>query len=334
MLIFDWRKPVIAAVLLLMPLGAMADRIVMKNGDVITGNISLVNDDEVLIEPGYADEFAVDTAEIATVEIDDEFEVELADGTKTGGRITLDADGRQILLTDGSAMPLSLADIAAASEPDAYFEWGAKVDLSSTINSGNTDSRNTILYSEGNVRHGDHRHYGNLTFRREETNNDSTKEQDLFNYAYNWMFNEPWYMGGTFSFERDPIRELDHRYTFGLIAGRDLFDDANRFLTFSFGVGFSDEKIGGISESGAVGLWHLRYEQTLWGGVDFFHNQNFTWQFYGVDNAIYKTNTGFRVDLLDDLYASVSLRYDYESEPAESASKDDSTLQLGLGYSF
>ena len=141
-------------------------------------------------------------------------------------------------------------------------------------------------------------------------------------------------MGGSLTFERDPIRELEHRYTAGLIFGRDIFDDAKKFLTFSVGVGYSDEEIGGVSESGAVGLWTLRYEHEFWSGVDFFHNQNFTQQFYGVDNLILKTNTGFRFDIIDDLYANISLRYDYETEPAAGASEDDSTLQFGIGYSF
>lgn len=311
------------------------DRIVMKNGDVITGNVSLIDGDDVFIEPSYADEFAVDLSEVATIEIDEAFEVELADKTRTDAAIlTLNDAGEQVLIIDGVERPVSLAEIAEATEPEAYFDWGANVDLNATYNDGNTDSRNTLLFAQGNMKVGDHRHFGDLTFRREEQNGVSVKEQDLLNYAYNWLFNDPWYIGGSFSWERDPIRELEHRYTAGLLVGRDIFDDATKFLTFSVGVGYSDEEIGGVSESGAVGLWNLRYEHAFWDGVDFFHTQNFTQQFYGLDNLILKTNTGFRFDIIDDLYANVSLRYDYETEPAAGASKDDSTLQFGIGYKF
>ena len=37
----------------------------------------------------------------------------------------------------------------------------------------------------------------------------SSKVQDLLRYSYNWMFNDPWFLGASASFERDPIRELD-----------------------------------------------------------------------------------------------------------------------------
>lgn len=311
------------------------DRLVMKNGDVITGNVSLIDGDDVYIEPSYADEFAVSLADVETIELDEPFEVELADETTSdAATLTLNSAGEQVLVIDGVERPVSLGEIAEASEPEAYFDWGANVDWNTTINDGNTDSRNTLLFAQGNMKVGDHRHFGDLTFRREEQNGVRTKEQDLLNYAYNWFFNDPWYVGGSFSWERDPIRELDHRYTAGLIVGRDIFDDATKFLTFSIGVGYSDEEIGGVSESGAVGLWNLRYEHAFWDGVDFFHNQNFSQQFYGNDNLILKTNTGFRFDIINDLYANVSLRYDYETEPAAGASKDDSTFQFGIGYSF
>jgi putative salt-induced outer membrane protein YdiY len=307
----------------------------MKNGDVITGNVSLIDGEDVFIEPSYADEFAVDLAKVATVELAEAFEVELTDDTKSdAAMLTINQLGDQVLIIDGVERPVSLTDIAEAAEPEDYFDWGANVDWNTTINQGNTDSRNTLIFAKGNVKFGDHRHFSDLTFRREEVDGLQTVEQDLLNYFYNWVFSDPWYSGVSFSWERDPIRELDYRYTTGLLIGRDIFDDATRFLTAFAGVGYSDEEIGGITESGAVAFWRLRYEHALWDGVDFFHRQDFTQQFYGEENLILKTTTGFKFDIIDDLYTNISYRYDYETEPAEGASKDDSTLQVGIGYEF
>lgn len=333
------RTPLIVILAMLLSsvtgLALAQDRIVMKNGDVITGNISLVDGDDVYIEPSYADEFAVSLAEVVTIEVDESFEVELADGTKIeAATLSVNDAGEQVLLVDGAPRPFTLAEIAEAKEPDPYFDWSANVDLNASYNSGNTDSENTLIFGAGTMKVGDHRHYGDLTFRNEERDGVRTQEQTLFNYTYNWLVKDPWFVGAGLTYERDPIRELDYRYTAGLVVGRDIFDDAVKFLTLSVGVGYSDEELGGITESGAVGLWNLRYEHTFWDGVDFYHIQNFTQQFYGQDNLILKTTTGFRFDLIDDLYANVALRYDYETEPAEGRSEDDSTLQVGLGYAF
>ncbi|KAA9130547.1 DUF481 domain-containing protein [Marinihelvus fidelis] len=320
---------------LVLPLSAVAnDRLVMKNGDTITGEISKIVDDEVWIDPGYADEFAVDIAEVVSVHTDQPFEIELPNEEIVNGQIELTDAGEQVVIIDGTARPVSLADIARAEEPEPYYDWSATVNFNATDNSGNTDSYNTLLYGAGMFKHGDHRHTGDLTFAREEIDGNQTKDQDLLNYNYNWLFADPWYMGGSFTYERDPVRELDHRYTAGLIFGRDIFDTSSRFLSISIGLGYSDEEIGGVSTSGSVGLWKLNYTQAMWSGIDFFHNDSVTYQFYDNNNTIIKTNTGFMFDLWGDLYANLSFRYDYETEPAPGVENYDSTLAVGLGYDF
>ncbi len=329
--------PVVAVVLLLLlpRVGLADDQIVMKNGDVITGNVSIITDEEVVIEPSYSGAFAVDVAEVASIELEEAFEIELANDTRLEGRLALDELGRQVIVApDGTERPVLLSQLAEATEPEAYFDWSLKADLNASYNSGNTDSENTLFFVDGGIKWGEHRHRADFTLRDESVNGETTQEQALLNYGYNWIFADPWFMGGSFTYERDPVRDLDYRYTAGLIFGRDIFDDATKYLGISLGPGYSQEKLGGNTEGGAVGLWSLRYEHKLLTWVNFFHTQAFTWQFYGNDNSIYKTNTGLSFDLIADLYFNVSLRYDYESEPAEGRSEDDSTLVFGVGYTF
>jgi putative salt-induced outer membrane protein YdiY len=311
-----------------------ADRVVMKNGDVITGDVSLIDGSDVYIDPSYADKFAVSLAEVATIELDESLQVELADKTVEQATLKVNAAGEQVIVVDGAERPFSLTDIAEAKAPEPYFNWSALADLNASYNSGNTDSQNTLLYAQGTINVGEQQHYANFTLRDEETNGVKTQDQTLFNYAYSWYFNEPWYIGGSATYERDPVRELTYRYTLGAVVGRNLIENSTTFLTFSVGAGYSDEEIGGVKESGTVGLFAMRYEQSYTDWMTFYLNNNTTQQFYGNNNLIIKTVTGVRFDLVGDLYANVGLRYDYETEPAPGNTKDDSTLQVGLGYKF
>jgi hypothetical protein len=321
---------------LLLPGMSVADQLIMKNGDVITGSISKISDGEVYIEPSYADEFAVALDEVAAIENDKILEIEMKDGTEIEAQFAGVSDaGEQIVLVGGSPMNVVLLDLEEAEKPPEWYDRVSHAELNTTINSGNTDSKNTLVFADTRLKLGDHRHLGDLTVRRDETDGVQTKKQDLFRYEYNWMFSEPWYTGVTGAYERDPIRELDHRYSIGAIIGRDLIDNAHQFMTFSAGVGWSEEKISGVSESGAVGLWRLIYEHDFLGGdLSFFHNDTISYQFYDVNNTILKTNTGFRYDIIDDIYASLSLRYDYETDPAADANKSDTTLVIGIGAEF
>mgnify|MGYP001812281143 FL=1 len=324
----------VTAFLLTGPL--LADQLVMKNGDIITGNISKIEDDEVYIEPAYADEFKVKLAEVVSIEAEQTFEIELDDGSNVDASFAHGEDGMQTLIIDGEPRDIPMEELTLATEPEKYYDRTSHIDANLTFNSGNTDSRNNLFYADTSLKIGDHRHQGDLTFRRDETDGISTKKQDLFNYSYNWFFSEPWYMGGTVSYERDPIRELDHRYNVGLIFGRDIFNDANRFLTISLGAGWSEtEYFSTGADSGANGLWNLQYTQDFFGNdFEFYHNHNIDYQFYGENNMIFKSNTGFRFDVYKDVYLNSSLRYDYESEPAQGAENEDATFVFGVGAKF
>lgn len=320
---------------LLMSGFANADQIHMKNGDVITGNVTKIEDGDLYIEPSYADEFAVDLSEVVSVEADRVYEIELKDGEMVDAQFATGADGQQALVIDGNPQSVTLTDLAAASEPEEWYDRTSHVDVNMTWNSGNTDSRNNLIFADTRLKLGDHRHLGEITFRRDETDGTSTKKQDLLKYSYNWLFNDPWFVGATASYERDPIKLLDHRYTVGATVGRDIFNDSRKFLSASLGFGYSEEKTDGLADSGATGLWNLIYEHDFVNGdLTFFHNQNLNYQFYGVNNAIFKTNTGFRFDIISDVYTNISLRWDYESDPANDAKNNDTTVVIGVGAKF
>lgn len=329
-------KPALAAMLLALAPGSMlADQLIMKNGDVISGDISSIDDSKVTIKPAYADEFAVNLADVASVEADQVFDVVLEDDREVEARFA-GADGeQQTLIVEEQPMMLALEQIKMAQEPPPYYERISHVDLNMTLRDGNTDSKNTLLFADTRMRFGVHRHLADLTFAREETNGISTKKQDLLRYEYNWLLDGPWYLGATASYERDPIRTLDHRYTAGLLVGRDIFNTDKQFLTISLGAGWSEEELGGVTDSGAVGLWKLIYEHKFReGDLAFFHNHTIDQQFYGTDNFIFKSNTGFRFDIIANVYTAVSLRYDYETEPAPGNKSYDTTLAVGVGAEF
>ena len=107
-----------------------------------------------------------------------------------------------------------------------------------TINEGNTNSKSAIVNADTRLRLGDHRQYAKLIARRDENNDETTKRLTRVSYEYDWLFRRNWYIGATASYERDPIRDLEHRYTLGLIVGRDIFNDDIKFLSKSVDINF------------------------------------------------------------------------------------------------
>jgi hypothetical protein len=335
----NWRLAIARlslATVMMVPALAFADQLVMKNGDVITGEVKKVEDNKIFIAPAYASEFSVDLAEVVSIEAEKVYEVELEDGTEVNAQFAgATDDGQQTLIVDDAEVNVSVAQVAVAAPPQAYYERVSHVDLNMTWNDGNTNDKTNLLFADTQLRLGDHRHLAELTIARDETNDISTKEQDLLRYTYNWLFNEPWFLGMVASYERDPIKDLSYRFTMGPLVGRDIFNDSRKFLTFGIGLGYSAQKLGGESDGGAASLWHLTYEHKFReGALAFFHNQNMSYQFYGENNLIVRTKTGFRFDILKNLYTSVAYQWDYETEPAPNTKDFDTTLAIGLGAKF
>jgi putative salt-induced outer membrane protein YdiY len=328
--------PFLICLLLAPGLALPMDVLVMKNGDRITGKIKRIWDGEVSIEPDYADEFNVDLPEVDHIVSDREFEIELTDGRELvatmGGT---DTAGGQVLTADGQDVVIGLEDFLEVDEPEDYYDWEVNVDFSSTLKEGNTDSVNFQLRSDGMIKVGDHRNRAEVKFLRERLAGVSTQQKDLFTYNYNWLFKEPWFFAGNYSFERDPIQELNSRHIFSMGLGRDIWDTPHRSLSFSLGAGYLTEDIGMSTQQSSVAAWVLRFGHDFFNGdMEVFHNQDINVYLSGRSNTSYKTSTGLRYEITDLLYTNLTLNYDYETDPVPGVLNEDLALLVGFGAEF
>lgn len=314
---------------------ALADRIVMKNGDIITGKITRVDDKEVMINPAYTKKFAVKRSAVESIETESILEVELATGEKVRARFAGLDEGMQVLEVEERPTPVDIGDMSKASVPQRWYVRESHAEAMLTFNEGNTQSRSSVFNIDTRLRLGDHRQYAKFAMRRDENEGISTKKQNRANYEYDWLFRRSWYLGATADYERDPIRDLSHRFLFGALLGHDFLDSAHSFLTIKAGAGYTDEKLGGLPTSGLTGLWELDFRYQFAGNkLEFVHDHKLAYQDYGENNTIIRSNTGLRMDILWDIYATATYRFNYESEPAPGKLSRDSTLAFGLGAKF
>ena len=314
-----------------------ADVVVLKNGDRITGEISRIWDEEITIEPGYSDEFNIDVPAVAYIESEREFEIELADGRELVVTFPgADAEGNQIIKTGGETEILPFSNMLELDEPEDYYDWESLVDLSGDLKKGNTDSRNTKLRAASSLKLGDHRHIGEFNLYREIVAGVTTKDQTIVNYNYNWLFSEPWFFSALTTFESDPIIQLDSRVTVSAGIGLDVWNTADRSLNVQLGVGARKEEIGNESGTSSVATWVLRYSQDFFSDdLTLYHQHSIIPTINGRENTSFRTTTGLRYEITDLLYANISLDYDYETEPADAATRsEDLVLLFGLGLEF
>lgn len=323
-----------AALLYLLPAaGALADTVYMVNGDRITGEVDRVWDNELYIEPTYADEFTVSLDAVVRIESEEEFEIELRDHSVVTGFFVSDPDSGMALLTDDGPVPLppmAIEELTEASEE--YFDWEARSDLSSTANRGNADTFAFLWQAQAQMKIGDHRDRAAFSLDRQDQDGLTTKEQYTFDYVHSWFFADEWFAIGGIGYERDPIRELAYRYTPGAGVGYQFFDDAYRSFEVSLAAVGVRERLGDRETESLSPRWNLRYRRDILDGdLEFFHDHTLSVYVTGRDNELVLTSTGIRWDVWGDIYLNAQFDWNWESNPAAGRENEDVSYIIGVG---
>lgn len=313
----------------------LADQVIMKNGDIISGKVVSLDKKKITIDPPYTGQFEIKLDAVQSIQTDEPLEFEWADGQVSPARFVGAENGHLLLEIEEEQKPLTMAELEKAYRPQPYYRRESAAEGLLTINEGNTVNQSAAFKFDTLLRLGKHRQYASVLMQRDENNGVETKRQDLFRHEYNWMFQKRWSVGTTASYERDPIRDLSYRYTFGALAGHDFVDDEQAFFSIRGGLGYTSEELGDEPSQGPVGLWELNFRMDMFSDdLEVYHKQALTYQHYGDKNYIVKTDTGLKVDILWGIYATASYQFNYEAEPAPTKLNKDSTMRFGMGVKF
>jgi putative salt-induced outer membrane protein YdiY len=311
------------------------DYVLMKNGDRITGEVKKIWNEEVFIEPEYGDTYAIEMEYVAYVRTEEAFEVEFVRGRRTEtvlARLDVGEYGEPIVIVDGGTRTFPLSEVDNMLEIEDFFDWEVRSDISVNVATGNTDTNSGRFYAMGRMKLGEHRHRLEFTRDAAQAEGDTTKDQTDVYYEDLWTFHDDWFMRGSISWTRDPIRDLDSRSQFYAGPGYHFWDDSKRTLNISLGPNLLVEKIGEDQEQSVSVQTVFRYEQHfLNDDLVLFQQTDVQRVVSGRENKILNTSTGLRWDLPRDVYVNLQVDFDYESNPADGREKEDITYLVGVG---
>jgi len=311
------------------------DFVLMKNGDRITGDVKQIWNGEVFIEPEYGDPYAIDIDYVSYIQTAEPFEVDVRIGRRietVTARLGQSDSGDAAVLDEAGRVLYPLAMVDNIEEIEDYYDWSIRGDLSINVSQGNTETASTYLSTYADFKRGEHYHELTLVRDEQSTSGDLTKDQSQITYQNTWTFTDDWFVRGTASWTSDPIRDLDSRVRIFLGPGYHIFDDSKRTLNVSLGPEFVTERIGEDKDESVAIKITTDYEQKfLRDDLDVYQSNDYTRIYRGRQNNLFETEIGFRYDITDDIYLSVSGTYDYESNPAEDQKKEDISYLIGLG---
>ena len=304
----------LAALAILISINAAADVVHFKNGDRLTG-------ERVEAEAGFV---AINVPDLGVMKIPDALiaRVEAAQ----------------------DAPPPTDQGAAATSGISGLIDaWDLIADLAATTATGNTETSDLNFVASATRTGERFDHVLGAAWHRGEAMTVAPAERILakdqldLNYDLRWKYRESWYAVANFEYFRDPIKDIDRRYTAGAGFGHTFWTSPRGTLSTDGGVSQVFEKLASASEastsdSNPALRWSLSYQHWLAPErLELFHNNQLLHILASDRGTVWDSDTGLRLHVNGRWQAGVRLDLQHETTPAAGRGRTDVAYAVSLG---
>jgi hypothetical protein len=317
------------------------DILTLENGDRITCEIKNLQRGILSIKTGYIKgTVAIEWKDVAEISSSQVFEVELSDGEKHYGAIAAASETAKVVVMSGVAtVALELDEVVriAPIYEEFWDKLSGSVDLGGTAKKANSE-RTYNLAATANYRTKKYKLYSTVnSFLSDRTDTIATSRND-FNVTYSRLFTERWFWSTYAKIENNEELDLDLRGTLSAGGGRYVAQSNRTLLSWIAGLAGNREWYAAAekpTDNLEVALG-LNFELFVSGNRE----TDITVSFAILPNI---TNWGrvrsnldakLKHEFVSDLYFSIGLLADYDSEPPTEGQRTDWNFTTSLGYSF
>ncbi|OAT34702.1 DUF481 domain-containing protein [Proteus myxofaciens] len=221
-------------------LSASADNIYLKNGDAISGAISIVDSNKILVKTGYAGEIRINLADVKSFNIDTPSLIKNETFSKWESIDSIESgpDGEITLIKEGSKENIALTKDLVLSKNKIEAKTRENK-ISGGINAGaayNKGSSTTEKYSlDGNLNISNEDWRQNFTaamLRNKDNSNVSTYYYNL-GYDLDRFITPSFFWRGNVSYQHDWIEDIKEKTGVGTGPGWQVWNDELSSLSFT-----------------------------------------------------------------------------------------------------
>jgi putative salt-induced outer membrane protein YdiY len=317
---------------------ALADEVILTNGDRLSGKITEISEGILTLETGYSEPIKLKFEAVQQMSSAEPVELHLNDGEVLKGKITTRSD-RQAALEAGpgrEAVTVAFDNIAALNPaPKKPVTWKGHITLGGNLQNGNTDSMNFSAGAQAVRRSENDRFLINVLYNKTEDNGESTAENTYGQLKYDYFLSQKWYLYLNIDMLSDEFQDINFRTSVGPGVGYQIWEEEGRALGLEAGLSYTNEdKDQGddtdwLSARLAVNFLYKLFDRIV-----------FTDQFVIYPNLDDTGEYTLRNEaaLITDIGASWAFRlsniWESDSDPGPDLEKDDFTWILGLQYTF
>ncbi len=319
---------------------AMADELHLSNGDVITGQLIRMEENQLFFKTTYAGEIKVNWSEVTNLSTDDPITVIFNDGKVVSGISQKAPFNMMQLETEKREVPFDfkLSEVVAINPgKKPAVKITARLNVGLTQERGNTDTDSLRLDGEFNARSEKNRYTLLGELNKEKSRGDTTVENWLAFGRYSYFLTQKWFLSANTIFEHDKFADLDLRSTLGAGVGYQFFESETLNLAVAAGPAWVNEDfIESDDDDYSAGQWLFNYDQFFFNKfVQLFHRQAGSIKLADTSKWLIRTRQGLRFPIYKGFTTTLQYNYDYNNDPSlEADEKWDSQLMFLLGWQF
>jgi hypothetical protein len=321
-------------------LAQKTDTVVVRNGDVMTGEIKEYQRGIITYDTDAASTIHIKWQRILTLQSRKQFDIYLADGTRHFGSLRLGDAPNQVKIVVGQDTMVVATQSIVSLERIKSTVWkrlDGSVDLGVDFTQQNAK---TDLSLSGDLKYKIGRNNFELnlttTFSRQDSADNISKLNA--NFVYLRELRKEWFYQGLVVAEQNSQMSLDIRGTVGGGAGRFLVHSNKVLLATSVGLTYARERFSGQDGDNLFQGYILAdFQLFSMGGLTTTLSNTLVvvpvisqagrWRISNV--------TSFKREIITDFYFNVSLNEFFDSKPpTEDTNKNDFSVTTSFGISF
>jgi len=317
----------------------LADTVWLKNGDKLSGKITLFDGGKLLVQTQYAGAVTIDWKQVKTLESDQELLVKQDAYTGEKAKSLQAADDGKVILANGEApRTVELASIQQIMKPKPLLEdmvWKGNVDLALDYQRAEKDTNDYDIGFKTSARHGRWRHTAEGEYNREFQNQMVTTDNWSAEYALDRFITEKWFWEGRLTYKRDKVEDLARQRVVGMGPGYQFWDDELGAFSLGSLLNRTDYE---YADGGKDNFYSLAvkwdYNRYLIGKrVEFFTNGEVGRPFSEVADYALDAEMGLRYKVTD--WASLNLKAEKDLiRGTENSDLDKTRYTVGFGVTW
>ncbi|MDE1163890.1 MAG: DUF481 domain-containing protein [Pseudomonas sp.] len=318
---------------------ALADTVWMKNGDRLTGKITVFDGGKLMLDTPYGGSIPLDWKQVKTLESDQELLVKQDAYNGEKAKALKPADEGKVTLQNGEApKTVELASIQQIMKPKPLvedFTIKGNIDAALDFKRADTNTDDYNIAFKTTARNGRWRHTADGEYNREATDDVVSTNNWNAQYALDRFLTDKWFWQGRVSYKRDFVEDLSRQRTLGTGPGYQFWDDELGAFSLGSLLNRSDyEFADGEKQNFYAVAMKWSYNRFLIGKtVEFFTNGEVGKPLSGVADYSLDSEVGLRYKVTQ--WASLNVKY--EKDLITGTNNQDlntSRYTAGIGVTF